>query len=264
MADDNQDNDEYKFVELDALDGDSMGGMESDVATSSSQNSGEKKDIKRNALVAFGFIVFIMIMYKLIGYLFFSGKSDVAMKKSSPPIAVVATPPPVQQQEVVPPIPVQPVQVSIPVDNTDLNKKVSAVEISQENVREEINSVSQQVGSVNNTINNLSNQVTNLNQVIGTLSTQMQKQSEELNKLMLLSQPKRVKKPITHRAPSIAYYIQAVIPGRAWLINTNGSTLTVREGTAIKGYGVVKLIDPMQGRVITSSGQIIRFSQEDS
>jgi intracellular multiplication protein IcmG len=60
------------------------------------------------------------------------------------------------------------------------------------------------------------------------------------------------------------YNIQAVIPGRAWLIATNGATLTVSQGTAIPGYGIVKLIDPVQGKVTTSSGQIIRFSQEDS
>ncbi|HAF87135.1 MAG TPA: type IV secretion protein IcmG, partial [Legionellales bacterium] len=61
-----------------------------------------------------------------------------------------------------------------------------------------------------------------------------------------------------------SYYIKAVIPGRAWLIAANGSTLTVSEGTNIKGYGMVKLIDSTQGRILTSSGRVIRFSQQDS
>ena len=58
--------------------------------------------------------------------------------------------------------------------------------------------------------------------------------------------------------------MQAVIPGRAWLIANNGSTITVREGTPIPGYGIAKIIDPIKGRVMTSSGKEIRFSQDDS
>ena len=82
---------------------------------------------------------------------------------------------------------------------------------------------------------------------------------------MTRTQPKRVVHHINKpSAPPIHYYIQAVIPGRAWIIATNGSTLTVREGTNIAGYGIVRLIDPLDGRIVTSSGQIIRFSQEDS
>ena len=60
------------------------------------------------------------------------------------------------------------------------------------------------------------------------------------------------------------YYIQAVIPGRAWLIATNGSTLTVREGSTIPGYGIVRKIDPNLGKVFMSTGKVIRFSQLDS
>ncbi|MBA3536672.1 MAG: type IV secretion protein IcmG, partial [Tatlockia sp.] len=79
------------------------------------------------------------------------------------------------------------------------------------------------------------------------------------------AKPKPVRRRlIVKSAPRLMYFIQAIIPGRAWLIATNGSTITVREGTRIAGWGVVKLIDPIQGRVLTSSGRIIRFSQRDS
>ena len=76
--------------------------------------------------------------------------------------------------------------------------------------------------------------------------------------------PKAMAKARGPVAKPMNYYVQAVIPGRAWLIATNGSTLTVRQGSSVRGYGVVQSIDAVQGRVNTSSGRVIRFSQDDS
>ena len=78
MADNDQNNDEYKFAELDSLDNDSMGTIDSDSETSKPSGRGfptEKKDVKRNALVLVCLIVFGMIMYKFVGPMF-SGKSS--------------------------------------------------------------------------------------------------------------------------------------------------------------------------------------------
>ena len=266
---DNYQNDEYKFVELDALDNDTMGDMESGTKENSSSFGKEpvpKKNVNRNALVAVVIIVTLMMAYKLFGYLYFATKEKPVPVKNNPPPITQVTPPPIDTTPtIVTTVPTQTIQPTVTVNNSDLTRKVSAIEISQQSVRSEVSSVSQQVGSVNSNINNLNNQIANLNQVIGNLSNQMAKQSEEINVLMSRSQPKRVIKPV-HQAiiKPIVYYLQAVIPGRAWLIGTNGSTLTVREGTKIAGYGMVKLIDSIQGRVVTSSGQVIRFSQEDS
>ena len=103
-----------------------------------------------------------------------------------------------------------------------------------------------------------------LNQALSNLSNLVAQQSQEMSILMVRSQPKRVKHITKHHTPQVTYNIQAVIPGRAWLIGSNGSILTVREGIKMKSYGTVRLIDPIQGRVVTSSGKIIRFSPEDS
>ena len=274
MADNDQNNDEYKFAELDSLDNDSMSGTEP--SPKSSGQFSERKNVKRNALIAIGLVIFAMVAYKLISMIF-SAKSNTASTQTTiTPIAQV-TPQPIATSTIIPSsttitttttsAPV--VQETQPIINTtettNISQKVSAIELSQQSVKEEISSVGQQIGTVSNNINNLNAQIANLNQVIGNLSTQVTKQSEELSMLRARSQPKPVKK-INHsiRVERVIYYIQAVIPGRAWLIGTNGSTLTVREGTRVAGYGIVKLIDSMQGRILTSSGQVIRFSQEDS
>ncbi len=148
-----------------------------------------------------------------------------------------------------------------------LGKRIATLEVSEDGLRSQLNAMGQQVTTMSGNIDNLNSQIANLNQAVNALTTQMAKQSEELNALIAArARPKATRKPAMHRIipKPIAYYIQAVIPGRAWLIGSNGSTLTVREGTNIAGYGTVKLIDSIQGKIITSSGRTIRFSQEDS
>jgi intracellular multiplication protein IcmG len=267
MAENDQDNDEYKFAELDSL-----GGDEDELNEPTSAKQGQQfdgKNVKRNALIAVGVIILAMVVYKLVGWMH-SGKSNNTSQITPTPAAQVVTPPTettiTSTSTPAASAPVVQEQPIVTTTDNNLNQKVSAIEQVQQSVKTEISSVGEQVGVVNNNINNLNTQIANLNQVIGNLTNQLAKQSEEINILMARTQPK----PIVHRVrnqirvPRTIYYIQAVIPGRAWLIGSNGSTLTVREGTNITGYGVVKLIDSMQGRVLTSSGQIIRFSQEDS
>ena len=272
MAEYDQNNDEYKFVELDGLDNNMMDDMspnEPDEYSSTAvrEPEGTQKNIKRNALIAIIIIVLLMVMYQFFGS-FFTGEEIV--QNNTLPVTEIAPQPPVQQQEksqttVVTPVITQPIQAVAAENYSDLTKKVNAMDLSQQSVRSEVSNVSQQVGAVNNNISNLNNEIANLNQVIKNLSLQLIKQSEEINILMARTQPKKiVKHHIKLTKPPLIYHIQAVIPGRAWLIASNGSTFTVREGTKLAGYGVVKLIDPLQGRVITSSGQVIKFSQEDS
>jgi intracellular multiplication protein IcmG len=272
MADNDQNSDEYKFVELDGLDNDMMEGMESESGKAASSFPGggfdARKDIKRNALIAIVVVVLIMLMYKITGYLFFTHKENTTTLNNNPSMTQVAIPPEPRVVTQSLSQPIQPVPQILAVNtesNADLVKRVAAIELSQQRVRSEVETVSQQVNTVNNNINNLNNQLANINQVINNLSNQMAKQSEEMAMLMARTQPKPVVKHMI-RVPreQLIYNVQAVIPGRAWLIGQNGSTLTVREGTKIAGYGIVKLIDPLQGRVVTSSGQVIRFSQEDS
>lgn len=277
MAEHDQDNDEYKFAELDSLESDSMDdeGEKYESLSSGQKTSPAGKNVKRNALITVGVIVCAMATYKIVGW-WSTGKNNNSSQIASTPTPQVTQPPtqstitsaptptPVSTPTVTPiSQPTQPV-VTTTTDN-DLKQKVSAIEQVQQTVRAEVSSVGEQVGTVNTNINNLNTQITNLNHVIENLTNQVAKQSEEINILMARSQPKVVHKIQTKiRIPRTIYYIQAVIPGRAWLIGTNGSTLTVREGTKIAGYGIVKLIDSMQGRVLTSSGQVIKFSQEDS
>ena len=54
--------------------------------------------------------------------------------------------------------------------------------------------------------------------------------------------------------PKMAYTVQAIIPGRAWLKSDAGDTITVAEGDILKDYGRVTKIDPYDGIVVIDTG----------
>ena len=50
--------------------------------------------------------------------------------------------------------------------------------------------------------------------------------------------------------------LRAVVPGRAWLVDSQGRTYTVAEGDAVGNFGKIIQIDANAGRVVTSSGYV--------
>jgi intracellular multiplication protein IcmG len=263
---DKDDNEEYHFSdyeEINSIQNEDEQVVSSEVVQERKYTEGT--NIRRNALIVVGVILLALILYKLFSS-FFSPK----VSTENEPI-----PPAIQQPKLSSATPVvtkvstinntQPVANNVKVIQDQVERKISTIEVSQQSIRAEVDSMGNQLGGMNNNLTNLTTQISQLQQTISDLSTKIDAQAVELErakapKAAKVSQRKNTKKS----ASTTRYYIQAVIPGRAWLIASNGSTLTVREGTLLKGYGTIKLIDPNQGRILTSSGQIIRFSQEDS
>lgn len=59
--------------------------------------------------------------------------------------------------------------------------------------------------------------------------------------------------------PAPKYSLHAVIPGRAWLKQGN-HIFSVSEGQELEPYGRILTIDARQGTIVTSSGQVIRYT----
>lgn len=129
-------------------------------------------------------------------------------------------------------------------------------------------------------IRDLSSQMSNLRSNVDTTTASLKVVAEQLSQLAttigseakktaglaaLLKQQKnpfaaaRVEMPVAQ----LQCALQAIIPGRAWLLCSNGKTMTVSQGTQIPTYGEIRYIDAPSGQVLTSSGQTIAFSQED-
>lgn len=265
MADNDQNNEEYEFSDMEGISpelGD-VGDETEQYESSDIYGAPPTSNVRRNALIVIGAAVFLMLGYQFIGSWFTVQKE---LPKETPKVAmpIKAQPQPQPIQPVVQPSQIPEPPVTASQDEKAIKQKIAAMEIGQQSLRQDISTMSNQMSGMNSNVNDLSEQYSKINQMLEQLSQQLEQQSAELARLRMNMKPKRVHPAAKVRTIPVTYNLQAVIPGRAWLIASNGSTLTVREGTTIKGYGMVKLIDPIQGKVITSSGKIIRFSQQDS
>jgi intracellular multiplication protein IcmG len=257
MADNDKLNDEYQFSELDPINPPSTEEEQSVHDASENRRLTESSNVKRNAIIAVSVFVLLILAYKfIIPHLMDKKPIDKDIKPTTSLEQQPSLPEP-QSQVVSLPTPE-------PDGSSEVNDQIHLIASSQESLSAELSNVSGQVTNINSSITSLTDKISELNTAITTLSDKLEMQVHVMER-MTAKPVVRVKKA-TVRSIKLRshYYLQAVIPGRAWIVATNGATLTVREGSYIPGYGQVKLINANEGRVITSSGQIIRFSQEDS
>lgn len=230
-------------------------------------------NLKRNILVGIGALVVLLMLYKFLGYLFSSSKPTQTAQapntvvqqpepKSAPTPLVKtqsATTKPVQSVQTVENI--QPVQTSM---DPGLDKKLSRLQRGNEKTQDEISNINDNVDNLKGSLSNVANQISMLNKSIAMLTEEVKQQQEQIAKL----KKKKTKKGFIRQGkvwvPAPQWFVQAVIPGRAWLISRRGKTLTVRKGSSIPGYGTVKAIDPHKGLVIMSYGKNIMYKVSDT
>lgn len=266
MVDNDKDNDEYQYLDMDAASTASAENLQSSDESApkvfSEKPSPFQLDTKRKALIVVLLLIFSIVIYKWINSSFSSNKEITAAKT----VAAKETPKPVIMQ--------QPTQAIIPETTTTIvnvdervGRQLSDLEQGQQKNQADFLLVNSQINGINTSMTGMIAKIDELSRVVAQLTAKIEAEEIARAKPRVVTIKRARSKNISSHRPttlSTHYYIQAVIPGRAWLVATNGSTLTVREGTNIAGYGMVKLIDPRQGRVLTSSGQVIRFSPEDS
>lgn len=101
------------------------------------------------------------------------------------------------------------------------------------------------------TISSVEEQMTQINNALQTLVSASKPSASSNVRSMDTS-------PTIARASS--YYVQAIIPGRAWLKANNGQIITVALGDGIPGFGNVTIIDPQNGFVRTDAGITINYA----
>lgn len=151
------------------------------------------------------------------------------------------------------------------ISDSQLNEVLS----NQNNLKNTISQLNDQVVQLNSQLAAVSNNYQSLQQDFLTLQNKLNVTVQAVEELVVSQKSRPVivaHKPRTYpKATPIhypTYFVQAIIPGRAWLINSNGETLTVLVGSKVPGYGSVTKIRPQEGRVLTSSGKILKFNQE--
>lgn len=214
----------------------------------------------RNSLIAIGLIIAVLLLYKIMSGIFSGNDQSLPINQKSTQQTQPAMNSTLVQNPIVNTMPPS-------VDEKQIKDELANVMQTQENMQSQVSSINTQLTGMSSNVNTVAEKMTLLAQQLEQLATAVHNQAQAIEVLTERTKPKVIPiRPVIHRyaQPVMQYFVQAVIPGRAWLIATNGTTLTVREGSEIPGYGVVKYIDAIQGRVLTSSGRVIRFSQDDS
>lgn len=104
----------------------------------------------------------------------------------------------------------------------------------------------------------------NLNRSVNTLATTVQSLNDSVQQLVAKqTKATQVKKVKRDTPPKVLYHVKAIVPGMAWLESSAGQTIAVRVGQNLPGYGVVRLISPKDGMVITSWGTVIQYGVND-
>jgi len=185
----------------------------------------------KTVYLAAGIIVVVLILYKLLSALF----------STNQPKITPAAPAKTTQAQVV---------------NTSESKEFSSKLAIIENrsiedhtrLAESIRTIARLEGSMAN----LQAQVNLLNGQLQDLNNTLKKQAAPKKHVKAIPVAvKKVKRPI--------YFVQALVPERAWLKQSDGTTITVTRGDALPGYGEVSVIDLAQGIVMTTKGDIIGF-----
>lgn len=206
--------------------------------TDSSKQSIFNRINRKTILIIIGVIVIALSLYKLISVFLADNKTS-----AEPTV----------------PTQVQPVATPIPTTPTTNNQLAS--------LQSNVNQNSAQVSALQNQVTTLANSVSTLQSSVATMNDQLQALTSTLQQVqaqLATAQAKPVytapQAPIVKKViVRIKYYIQAIIPGRAWLVRPDGSTITIAVGDRLAGYGSITSINPTRGLVITSSGIIIRY-----
>ncbi len=106
------------------------------------------------------------------------------------------------------------------------NEKLAALERNVANLTASVNALNQTLANVDARLSETQNQ----------LGTMLAQQAANLQKLTL----------------------RAVVPGRAWLVDAGGHTITVTVGTPLGAFGTVTAIDTDSNTVSTSSGYVFK------
>ncbi len=248
MSDDNkQSGQEYQYPEGEYI-------VDGSVDRSQPQNQGLPPKMGMGLLVDIWNnnkrVMIITLLASLIAMIF----KFVSAHKSAPsPTDKVPSSPAIVQPAVETQPSVSPAPEDLREDLINLNDRTAAQD------KEMIGQLRSEVDQLKSSIDNLNNGQAELGNTLASIGTNLSDLQESLKPKKPAMAKKLTKAPI-----KVHYNLRAVIPGRAWILGSDGSSVSVAVGSKINQYGTVQRIDPDNGLVVTSSGKVIGFNANDS
>lgn len=152
------------------------------------------------------------------------------------------------------------VQAPQPVIDSQVIDQLTTLKQDSINTSSAVQQLQGQVQQLNDSLAQSRSAQQQLAQSMVVLAGQMQQLTAEVK---VLAQPKPEAKPKSvvkaDPSPVITFQLRAVVPGRAWVVGSDGRSLSVTIGDQIPQYGSVQSIDADAGVIITTSGKTIKF-----
>lgn len=116
----------------------------------------------------------------------------------------------------------------------------------------------QAISQLEGQVQSLQDKVTSLNKMQQQLTAALINVSDEVRQMRAELKPKghHAAKPV-----KITYRLRAIVPGRAWVMSSQGHPMTVSVGDQLAQYGRVTKILPDSGEVLTSDGKVITYNE---
>lgn len=221
---------------------------------------------RKNLMVGLALLIIIFVVYKVVGALF-STKEVKTMPNINAVQSQIAamnasgnTPNNTPSQPLVTTSSALHDSINVYHENHASDQQLAKLSVTSQTMRVDIDNLNNATQSLQTSMDNISSQLTQLNATLSVLANKVQIQDDRWIAAHQKIKSKRKAAPIIN---SETYYVLAIVPGRAWLQSTNGTTITVGQGMDVPGYGKVVAIDPQLGQVSMSSGKMIMFSPSD-
>ncbi|NBX84530.1 MAG: hypothetical protein EBQ95_02845 [Gammaproteobacteria bacterium] len=255
MAENKNFEEEYQYVEegeptLDPSSEEHMAEEQAPEYDNKSQSLLHQPNVKRNSMIVVAGLLILIALIKCS-----SNKSDITNQKGQ------ITPAPLQSNQMTK-APEKTVTVGAP--SAEINNIISA----QKTIQNSIMGVSDQLAQLNIHLTSQDKYYDTLQKALEEIQAKQNANAVLMQEILMQIKMKPVAlKPEVakkmYEPPKMEYFVQAIIPGRAWIVNEKGQAMTVRVGSEIPGYGTVKEIDPPEGRVVMSSSKVFRFKHDD-
>lgn len=214
--------------------------------------------LRRVALIGIAGFVILLILYKFLGGLFSSDSGEKIKQTPSQTVSQPVEPAPSSAPQ---PAVVASSQIASPSQpSPEVMSSLKDLQSANQNTLNSFNRLSNEIQTVSQNLSQMSGQMGQLNQNIHLLARQIYEQQMAIKALKAKPKNKHVS---MHKMAREKFYIQAVIPGRAWLVSEHGKTMTVAVGDTVPGYGMVKDIKAQDGAIVMSGGHIIHFSPQE-
>ncbi|OGT31795.1 MAG: hypothetical protein A3E87_02340 [Gammaproteobacteria bacterium RIFCSPHIGHO2_12_FULL_35_23] len=246
---DNEDqNSEYQFKDDQNTEAEYNYVEEPQVSTTSARPKIKVKPIITVILI----IIVLFIVYKVIHSII--EKRANSSLTAIPTVSIQSTSPVPTQQSAV-----QNNNQALLAQLPDLATSVASLQASNQDLANKIQQQQFQdqtnMTTMQQSIDNVSTQMQKISDSVSSLSAAFYKQQEMQQRAAYEKAQVAARKAAALRNQK-NYFVDAVIPGRAWLKGADGSALTVAVGDELPGYGKVIAINPYSGEVRTTSSII--------